>query len=307
MTRLFALVAALALVLPQNTEAQRARQGLLSLEDARIFYEVVGTGDPIIVVHGGPGLDHGYLQPGLDALAGRNTLVYYDQRGTGRSSAELDSAAINVDAFVDDIEALRRALEFDEVTVLTHSFGSRFGLEYARRYPDRLRALILMNPVDPGTRFADQTATRQQAARTPEDQEELTQLMGSEGFAAQDPATLSAVYRVAFRGTFRDRDRVDELNFQLPATTAHNGQEVGRLLGLSLGDGEWWDRLPGIRTPTLILPGRYDIPPVAMAEAMAEEMPNATVSVLQSGHFPYIEDGDGLASAIAGFFVGLNR
>jgi len=307
MKRLLLALAWLAMLLPQGAEAQRARQGLLSLEDARIFYEVLGTGEPIIVVHGGPGLDHGYLQPGMDALSGRNTLVYYDQRGTGRSSAELDSTAINVDAFVDDIEALRQALEFDEVTVLTHSFGSRFGLEYARRYPDRLRALILMNPVDPGTRFAGASATRQEAARTPEDQEELTRLMATEGFAAQDPATLSAVYRVAFRGTFRDRSRVDELDFQLPATTARNGQEVGRLLGLSMGDGEWWDRLPGIRVPTLILHGRYDIPPVAMAEALGDAMPNATVSILESGHFPYIEDADGLASAVAGFFVGLNR
>ena len=72
-TRSAALLACLSLALvaatPGDASAQqRARQGLLSLEDARIFYEVVGTGDPIVVVHGGPGLDHAYLQPGLDAL-----------------------------------------------------------------------------------------------------------------------------------------------------------------------------------------------------------------------------------------------
>ena len=54
---------------------QSARQGMLSLDGARIFYEVIGSGDPIIVVHGGPGLDHGYLQPGLDLLATRNTVA----------------------------------------------------------------------------------------------------------------------------------------------------------------------------------------------------------------------------------------
>ena len=86
-------------------EAQQARQGLVSLDDARIFYEIVGSGDPIVVVHGGPGLDHGYLQPGLDALATRNTLIYYDQRGTGRSSAALTASAINLDSFVQDIDA----------------------------------------------------------------------------------------------------------------------------------------------------------------------------------------------------------
>lgn len=56
--------------------AGQGRQGLLSLADGRIFYEVVGEGEPIIVIHGGPGLDHNYLRPGLDVLAARNELVY---------------------------------------------------------------------------------------------------------------------------------------------------------------------------------------------------------------------------------------
>ena len=81
--------------------AQTSRQGLLSLEDGRIFYEVIGSGAPIVVIHGGPGLDHNYLQPGLDILSSRNALVYYDQRGTGRSEATLAPDVVNLDAFVD--------------------------------------------------------------------------------------------------------------------------------------------------------------------------------------------------------------
>jgi proline iminopeptidase len=305
-----AIVTAVALS-GQVLEAQRARQGLFSLEDARLFYEVIGTGDPIVIVHGGPGLDHSYLQPGLNVLAARNTLIYYDQRGTGRSEAELDSSVVNFDAFVDDIDALRQVLEHDKITVLTHSFGTLLGIEYARRYPDHLTALILMSPTEPGTRFADQTRTRQAAATTEEDSAEMRELTATEAFQARDAATLSQVYRVAFRATFRDRARVEELELDLSERTAQNGQAVERLLGESLGmvDGgiDWWDRLADIAAPTLVVHGRFDIPPVAMARALSQAIPRGSLAVLNSGHFPYIEDAGGLTSAIAAFLGALER
>jgi len=287
--------------------ARRARQGLLSLEDARLFYEVMGTGDPIIVVHGGPGLDHAYLRPGLDALATRNTVIYYDQRGTGRSTVELVESAVNLGAFVDDIDALRQVLGYEQVTVLGHSFGVLIAIEYAARYPEHLRSLILMNPVEPGSSFAEQTAQRQRAKVTEADSVELAELTSSEGFRARDAATLSQVYRVAFRQAFRDRDLVAELDLDLATTTARNGQDVAALLGASFGTIDWWDRLPAIEVPTLVLHGRYDTPPVEMSRALAEAFPAGSFEVLNSGHFPYVEDRSGLLSAISGFFAGIGR
>jgi proline iminopeptidase len=286
---------------------QLPRQGLLSLDDARIFYEVVGSGDPIIVVHGGPGLDHAYLQPGLDVLARQNTLVYYDQRGTGRSSAELEPEVINLDAFVEDIDALRQALGYERVDVLGHSFGALIAMEYAMRHADEVGTLILMNPSEPGSRFSEAQAARQLAARTAEDSTELATLTGGEAFAARDPATLSQVYRVLFRQTLRDRARISELDLDLSETTAKIGQDVGRLLGESMGEVDWWDRLAEITVPTLVLHGRYDLAPEAMSQALAQAVPLGRLVVLNSGHFPYLEDPDGLLSAISAFEVDLSR
>lgn len=299
------LLAVATLTLPGAGAAQNARQGLLSLDDARIFYEVVGAGDPIIVVHGGPGLDHEYLQPGLDALGTRNTLVYYDQRGTGRSVAELDESAITFDLFIEDIDQLREALGHDQVTVMGHSFGTLLAIEYARRYPDRTRALILMNPVEPGTRFQEETAARQADRRTEDVAQEMESLRASEGFQARDPATLSRFYRLAFRPVMKDPDRVDELDLDLAGTTARQGQDVARLLGTSLGAVEWWDRLSAIEAPTLVLQGRYDAPPTDMGRELAEAFPLGTFEVLDSGHFPYLEDREGLLSAVSSFFATL--
>jgi proline iminopeptidase len=300
-------LAMLTALAPLDASAQRARQGLLSLETARIFYEMVGEGEPIIVVHGGPGLDHEYLQPGLDALAIRNTLIYYDQRGTGRSIAGLDSTAIDLDAFIEDIDALRQALGTERVSILAHSWGALLGIEYAARHPDAVRGLILMNPVEPGTRFREQVESRQRAARTAEDSTELATLTALEGFEARDPATLSQWYRVLFRQTLRDRARIDELDLDLAESTAKNGPEVARLLGESMGEVDWWDRLPTIQVPVLVLHGRYDVLPVAMSQALAAAFPVGRLVVLDSGHFSYLEARDALLSAVSSFFVDLSR
>lgn len=299
------LVAALCSSLPTYSAAQGARQGLLSLEDARIFYEVRGAGEAILVVHGGPGLDHSYLRPGLDVLATRNTLIYYDQRGTGRSTTDIGPETITLGAFVEDIEALREALGYERIHVLTHSFGSRIGLTYAHRYPDRVRSLVLLNPGEPGTRFSAETVRRRAEARTEEDSIELTRLTTSEAFEARDPATLGRVFAVAFRAAMRDPARVDELDLDLMDTTARQGQDVAELLGRELGTLDGWARLAEIEAPTLVVHGRYDLPPLAMTTAMAEALPNGRLEVLESGHFPYVEDREGLQSVVWAFLAGL--
>lgn len=299
-------VASVGTAMPADAQP-RARQGLLSLEDARIFYEVVGEGAPILVVHGGPGLDHRYLRPGLDVLASHGSLVYYDQRGTGRSQAELDSASMNLDAFLRDMEALRETLGHDQVVVLGHSFGGILALAYARAHPDRTRGLVLLSTAEPGRRFAGQAAVRMQAGRTPEDSAALAEMGASEAFQARDPATMSRYYRTAFRATMRDPDRVGELDLDLAGPTARNGPDVARLLGGSMGQVDWWDELPELEVPTLVVHGRHDAAPPAMAEALAEAIPNGRYVELEGGHFPWLGDAPGLVEAVTTFLQALER
>ena len=300
-------LAAFQVVAPGRVAAQTARQGLLSLEDARLFYEIRGAGEPIIVVHGGPGLDHRYLRPGLDVLGRRNTLVYYDQRGTGRSTTDIGPETISLPAFVADIDALREALGFQRVHILTHSFGSRIGLAYARAHPERVRSLILMNPVEPGTRFNAETQRRRLAARTSADSAELADLTTSEGFAARDPATLGRVFQVAFRAAMKDPERVSDLNLVLAPATARQGQDVAELLGNELGTIDGWALLEDVEAPALVLHGRYDLPPLQMSTEMARVLPNGRLEVLESGHFPYVEDRGGLMAAVSGFLAAVPR
>jgi len=298
---------AIAAIWSTGPLAGQGRQGLMSLPEGRIFYEVVGSGDPIVVIHGGPGLDHNYLRPGLDVLAQGHTLVYYDQRGTGRSAVDLDSAAINIDSFVEDIEGLREVLGYERITLLAHSFGGLIGIQYALRHPDRTRALILMSSVEPGGRWRTQATVRQQAARTEADSVELAGLLASDGFAERAAPVMSQIYRVSFRSTLKNPDRVGELNLDLSSATAHDGPEVARLLGTSLGTVDWWDDLPGIDVPTLVVHGRYDPTPPAAAREMAEAFPQGKLVMLDTGHFPFVEDPSALLAAVSAFLTGVPR
>jgi len=300
-------VALLASTLAGTAGAAQVRQGVMSLEDARIAYEVLGGGDPIFVVHGGPGLDHTYLRPGLDALASHAKLVYWDQRGTGDSEAVVDSATISWDAFLGDMDRLREMLGYDRVTVLGHSFGGLLALDYARRYPERTRSVILLNTTEPGSRWAGETRARLQAARTAADSVRMAELAASEGFGARNPATMSAYYRTAFRASMRNPDRVAELAMDLAPRTARNGPDVARLLGGSLGTVDWWSSLETLEAPLLVLHGRFDAIPESMARTLAETVPHGRYLTLEGGHFPWLGDTPGMVAAISTFLTGLDR
>src|SRR5262245_33707918 len=84
-------------------------EGRLHLPWGSLYYRVLGAGpDTVVVLHGGPGFHHGYLVPALQPLAERHTLIFYDQRGRGRSDWPADSTQLpTADLDVADLEALR--------------------------------------------------------------------------------------------------------------------------------------------------------------------------------------------------------
>src|SRR5512144_2699635 len=115
----------------------------MSIRDAALFVDVHGRGDPLVLMHGGPGLDHISLTP-FRALADSHTVVFYDHRCNGRS---VGSAVTTMtwDNLTADADALRERLGFERWSVLGHSFGGHVALEYVLRYPDRVSRLVLLD------------------------------------------------------------------------------------------------------------------------------------------------------------------
>src|SRR3989339_315915 len=111
-----------------------------------LYYTAMGAGEPVLVVHGGPGLDHQYLASGLAGLADSLYMVLYDQRFSGGSEGTPTPENVTLDAYLNDLEAIRNGFELDKVNLLGHSWGAFLVLAYAAKFPDKVKSLVLVAP-----------------------------------------------------------------------------------------------------------------------------------------------------------------
>src|SRR6202047_1252100 len=108
-----------------------------------IYYMQVGTGTPLVILHGGPGASHEYFLPYLLPLARHNRLIFIDERGSGRSQKLEDPSGYTVENMVEDVEAVRIALHLGKITLLGHSYGGALAQAYALKHQQNLTHLIL--------------------------------------------------------------------------------------------------------------------------------------------------------------------
>jgi proline iminopeptidase len=120
----------------------------LAVAGGQIWYRVVGggTGTPLIVIHGGPGLSSGYLKS-MEALGDERLVVRYDQLGAGKSDVVTDTSLFGIERFVGELETLRRHLALERVHLYGHSWGSILALEYYRAHPEHVASLTLASEV----------------------------------------------------------------------------------------------------------------------------------------------------------------
>lgn len=279
-------------------------EGVHAVQGADLYYKTIGVGEPIIVVHGGPGWEHSYLLPGMAPLGQTFRLILYDQRALGRSTGEVDSASISMDRYIADLDAIRRLAGVERMNLLAHSWGALLATMYALAYPERVSALILVSPVEPGRRYAQEIQARGQARRSPEDAAAIDSLVGTPGFERGEPETLSRLFFHAVRGTFADPSAADSLQLAFTERTARYGRDVAALLMEPLADLDLWAELADLSVPVLVVHGDQDPIPVAMAQELVDRLPDARLEVLGDvGHFPFVEAPGALFGAIQRFLA----
>jgi proline iminopeptidase len=121
----------------------RDEEGFVDGSGARIYYKTLGSGVPLLLLHGGPGADHSDFLPALQPLARRCQLVLIDERGSGRSERLKDPKGYTLNHMVKDIERVRKHLHVRKFVVLGHSFGGILAQAYATRHPNRILGLVL--------------------------------------------------------------------------------------------------------------------------------------------------------------------
>ncbi|MEO7523693.1 MAG: alpha/beta hydrolase [Ferruginibacter sp.] len=124
--------------------ASAQSEGIITNGDAKIYYRVFGSGKPILIINGGPGMNSNGFAEVAQKLSANNQTIIYDQRGTGRSTLEkTDSSTVTIELMIEDIEALRKHLNIKSWIVLGHSFGGMLASYYATQYPNIIDGLIL--------------------------------------------------------------------------------------------------------------------------------------------------------------------
>lgn len=118
-------------------------EGFVDANGVLLYYKEVGTGRPLLILHGGPGASHEYFLPYLLPLARNHKLIFIDERGSGRSEKLEDPQGYTIDAMADDVEAVRKALGLGKVSLLGHSYGGALAQAYALKYQTTLDHLIL--------------------------------------------------------------------------------------------------------------------------------------------------------------------
>jgi proline iminopeptidase len=121
----------------------------LAVPGGRIWYKISNDsahGIPVVLLHGGPGMNSFYLKP-LEALRGDRPVIRYDQLGSGHSDSLSDTTMMNIGHFVAELDSLRSSLGVEKWHVYGHSWGSMLALEYYRAHPDRVASLTLAGPV----------------------------------------------------------------------------------------------------------------------------------------------------------------
>lgn len=283
------------------------RESVVPVKNAELFYREIGQGRPIIVIHGGPDFDHTYLLPDMDRLSDSYRLIYYDQRGRGKSRGELRLEEISIEQTIEDLEGLRNYLQLESVAILGHSWGGHVAMQYAIQHPDRVSHMVLMNTAPAS--YEDYRLVRQERlGRTAVHAEKLNALASSAEYEAGDPETVAEYYRIIFGTTIKRPEHLERLNLSWTQEDILRGRAIEDRLAEGLYWSEGFTILPELKqlsNPTLVIHGDYDFIPVQCAARVAEAIPGARLAVLSDcGHFSYIESSEEVRKVIADFFAG---
>jgi proline iminopeptidase len=286
---------------PAPIPAPRA-SGFTTTTDLPLYWCAYGPeGAPrLLVLHGGPGASHDYLLPQLLDLADSYELVFYDQRGGGRSKTD-DRTPITWETQVHDLERVVAELGMSPLGIVGYSWGALLALLYTREstrgavkpVPSRL-ALIDPAPVTRAWRdaFEAEFARRQQG---PEIQSMRDELAAS-GLKESNPdAYRQRAFELSVAGYFADPHRATDL------TPFRVTGRVQQSIWESLGEFDLIADLAAMKIPTLIVHGRQDPIPIASSEAAAGAMGAEFVALDACGHVPYVEARGPLMAALRRF------
>jgi proline iminopeptidase len=271
----------------------------VELNGVRLYTRRVGDGPPVVVLHGGPGAHHDYLLPQYDHLARGRALLYYDQRGGGRSPAPREMP-VGWREHVADLEALRDHWGLERLTLLGYSWGGLLAVLYALEHPRRVERLALVSsaPVTAAWReeFERRFEDRMAQPWIARSRAELAAL----GLARTDPEKYRRLaFALSVAGYFHNPALARDM------TPFRVTERTRRAVWESLGEYDLRDEIRetfphGAAPRSLLVHGVYDPMPLESARETAALLSTGVVE-LATGHAPHVEATELFVNALDGF------
>lgn len=272
----------------------------LPLEGFSVRLREAGEGEPILCLHGGPGMDSAYFfpdpeiwGPGLRALARNHRVVTYDQRGCGGSGIPAVDQPLALSRHVDDVARVVAALGLERPTLLAHSFGAVLGILFALQHPELLSRLVILG----GAPTRDFQAGYRRAVASelpPEVVARLARLQAGE----LDDEAMRERFRLVLPLYFHQPLSDEKRESLLSSVTFHAA--VNRAVAVGLEDYDLSAALPHIRAPSLVVYGTSDrvVQPEYQLAFRGRLLTARFVAFQESGHFPFLEEPEPFARVV---------
>lgn len=289
----------------------KAAEGRLPFRGHQVWYRIVGGGEepgrlPVLLLHGGPGATHDYLES-LEALAetGRRA-IFYDQLGCGRSDLPDDPSLYTVELFVDEVDVVRSELGLDRIHLFGNSWGGMLAMEYALTQSDGLASLVLASSPASIPQWVAETGRLR--SLLPEDVQETLDRHESAGTTdSQEYEDACLVFYK--RHVCRLEEWPDYVLRSFDFLQHHglvyrtmNGPSEFHVTG-TLRDWDVTGRLGEIRVPTLVVSGEHDEATPAINRTVSEAIPGARSVILPGcSHMAHVEDPEGYIRLLDTFF-----
>jgi proline iminopeptidase len=252
-------------------------EGYVEVLGGKIWYEVYGSGPnpPLLLLHGGPGSTSLGFEP-LKDLGYEGPIIFWDQLGSGRSDALLDTNLMTIENYVDQVERLRKHLSLQDFVLYGHSWGTMLGMDYYLSYPDELKAIIFSSPLFSTNLWIADADTL--IATLPDSVQQVIRYHESAGsYEHPDYQEATKLYYSLYV-TRKERPKVDRSHLNLVSGANVYLYMWGPSEFTSTGTLRDFDRLeflPKIDVPVLMMTGEFDEARPSTVRQYASLVPNA--------------------------------
>jgi len=300
----------------EGIRADEPNEGyILTPDKVRIFYKIVGTGtETLVVVHGGPGNSLESIRADLEPLAKGRRVIYYDQRGQGRSEVITDGSKLGYEQYVADLDAVRAHFKLEKMTLFGNSWGGLLISLYAIAHPDRVERLVLDTPAPPIRGFlddmSDEISRRMKILYKPEQLERARFAERSENWLkAKDPVAICREFFPMVLAVYTYSQTLD-IGFKGdvcagPKESVRQWRSVNAHIWRSLGEYDLVPKLGLVNAPVLVIHGVADVIPRRGSDFWAWGYPNARLLLIEkAGHIAHVERADVFFPAVETFLRG---